>query len=192
MNKLLLLILITFTFNIGNVGSAKAMILDFESATPDTFIDSDILSTDYRVQLLYGHYDIFRLDDNNALGFDVYPPLPGAYSAVRIDLYGALFDLISFDVLHGLPGITGEYGLEANFVLQTSNSAIFGYDSIGTKTYSGINWMDLSYIDFITYSPDVISLIDNIHINRIPLPATLLLVVSGLAGIVLMKRYHKN
>jgi len=100
---------------------------------------------------------------------------------IRIDRGGALFNLDS--VFIPVPAYAG-------LRFQSSTGAVVTVGSIsGTLTFADLGWSGIDYFTVRTSAGfNILTQLDNVVVNSVPLPATLPLLLSGLVGLVAMRK----
>lgn len=189
--KLLLLLSCSMIF----VTPAKAVLLDFDSATTGSFLTGTYVEDGFRVMSVSGHYDFFGFGGSggtNYLNIDtVADGTFGPISSIRIDFFSALFSLNSLDVIDATFGSAGLDG-----ILTSSNGGSVALSSIGAKSFSGAAWTNISWLEY-SVGPDnggasLWGGIDSINVTAaVPEPAALGLIGLGLLALGFIRRQHQ-
>ena len=171
-----------FSLAAGLGAVANAAIMNFETASPGSFLSAPFEEDGIHLSLIDGHYDVF---DCASLGC---PPANGFVagldavntgpSTVRIALLsGGLFNLDAIEIL----------GPEPSSFMVASDGSFFSFDGTGGPFtgFGGIQYVDISS------SVDIAGgfLFDNIAITPVPEPSTfLLLFLSSMVVLLFRER----
>lgn len=154
-----------------SLAEATVVVVDFDAATQGAFQTDDYTEEGFRLSVNFpavpsidDHYDIF--DGGTGGSNHVVNDSGGSY---RVEFPGGRFDLLSFEVIRADdPGI-----------LTSSAGGLFTIDTPGVQAFSGLDWLDLAWID-VTSTGGFVGL-DTLTFDvvAVPAPASLWLLTSG-------------
>ena len=106
-----------------------------------------------------------------------------ASTVIRFDRGGGLFNLDSVDI--PIPAYAG-------LVFESSTGAMISLGSgTGTRLFPDAGWSGINYFTVRKLtSVDILTEIDNVVVNPVPVPTALTLFLSGLAGLAAMKKHR--
>jgi len=185
-------------------GSAQAVpvVIDFEEFTPDVAINppsGDAVSKgfflDYLDEGLAGNPVVLNAA-SSPNGTQVYMNCPNCVPVEQIDVSvasGGVFDIFSIDV--GAANVSGSFDfaftgfLSGGGTVSTSTINASAMQTVNfNSSWSGLDSFRIEISPNTVAGPFTGSIIDNISVEVVPIPAAIWLFGSGLAGLGFLRR----